>query len=120
MDWFEMPVWHIKGYDHPLTTNEQDDLLDLFRLNQRRLVVHFGSPTAQRVWRAYAPGGAREVFFARDQTGFNAETQRNAEKRREEPSLRPSANLCASALNLRSLEQIGTIRPPETLWEVSQ
>src|ERR1035441_181187 len=85
MDWFEMPVWHIKGYDHPLTSNQQDDLLDLFRLNQRRLVVHFGSPTAQRAWRAYAPGGAREGFFARDQPGFNAETQRNAEKRRAEP-----------------------------------
>ena len=65
MDWFEMPVWHIKGYDHSLTRDEQDGLLNLFRLNQRRLVAHFGSPTAQRVGRAYAPGGAREVFSGR-------------------------------------------------------
>src|ERR1039458_1808009 len=36
-----------------------------FRLNLRRLVVHFGSPAAQRVWRAYSPGGAREVFFGK-------------------------------------------------------
>jgi hypothetical protein len=60
-----MPVWHIKGYDHPLTTDEQDGLFDLLRLNQRRLVAHFGSPTAQRVGRAYAPGGAREVFLGK-------------------------------------------------------
>jgi len=26
--WFEMPVWHIKGHDHPLTADEQDGLLD--------------------------------------------------------------------------------------------
>ena len=82
MDWFEMPAWNIKGYDHPLTADEQDHLLYMFRLNQRCLVVHFGFPTAQRVGRAYSPGGAREVFFARGQAGFNAETQRNAEKRR--------------------------------------
>ena len=50
---------------HPLTTDEQDGLLDLFRLNQRCLVAHFGSPAAQRVGRAYAPGGAREDLFGK-------------------------------------------------------
>jgi hypothetical protein len=65
MDWFEMPVWHIKGYDHSLSADEQDDLFDLFRMNQRCLVVHFDPPTAQRVGRAYAPGDAREAFFGK-------------------------------------------------------
>src|ERR1035438_6618868 len=46
---------------------------------------YFECSHAQRVRRAYALGGGREVFFARGQAGFNAETQRNAEKRREEP-----------------------------------
>src|ERR1017187_5683861 len=107
--WAWSVTLHITVQHDPLITDEQDELLDLFRLNQRCLVVHFGSATAQRVGRAYAPGGAREVFFARGQAGFNAETQRNAEKRGEEAlcePLRTSANLCASALNLRTIEQI--------------
>jgi hypothetical protein len=52
MDWYE---------------TEQDGLLDLFRLNQQCLVAHLGSRIAQRVWRAYSPVGAREVFFGRDE-----------------------------------------------------
>src|ERR1019366_601706 len=99
--WAWSVTLHITVQHDPLITDEQDELLDLFRLNQRCLVVHFGSATAQRVGRAYAPGGAREVFFARGQAGFNAETQRNAEKRGEEALCEP----------LRTLPGLGR-RPP--------
>ena len=66
MDSFDLPDWKINGYvqHHPLIPDEQDDLFDLFWLNQVRF--HFsGAPTAQRVRRAYSRRYASEVFFGR-------------------------------------------------------
>src|ERR1035437_7433599 len=71
-----------------LTSNQQDHLLDLFRLKQRFLVVHFGSPMHNTCGEHMLPA-ARGKSFSRgakpNLTQRRKGTRRNAEKNRSSP-----------------------------------